>query len=49
MPNQVLGDLHALVAAAMTGADRIKSFVEEYRLEDLKAMTTVVRTNPKKP
>ena len=43
MPNQVLGDLHALVAAAMTGADRIKSFVEEYRLEDLKALTTVVQ------
>ena len=48
MPNQVLGDLHALVAAAMTGADRIKSFVEEYRLEDLKAMTTVVQAKSEK-
>ena len=43
LPDQVLGDLNALVAAAMTGRERIKSFIEEYGLEDLKALTTVVQ------
>lgn len=41
--DQVLGDLHALVAAAMTGAERIVSFMEEYAMDDLTALATVVQ------
>jgi len=41
--DQVLGDLHALVAAAMTGAERIKSFMEEYSMNSLDALATVVQ------
>jgi len=42
-PDQVLGDLHALVSAAMTGAERIASFMEEYAMDDLRALATVVQ------
>ena len=42
-PDQVLGDVHALVAAGMTGAERIGEFMEEYGMHDLKALATVVQ------
>jgi len=42
-PDQVLGDVHALVAAGMTGAERIGEFMEEYGMHDLKALAAVVQ------
>jgi 5-oxoprolinase (ATP-hydrolysing) len=42
-PDQVLGDVHALVAAGMTGAERIAAFMEEYGMHDLKALAAVVQ------
>lgn len=42
-PDQVLGDLHALVASGMTGAERISEFMEEYGMHDLKALAAVVQ------
>ncbi len=42
-PDQVLGDVHALVAAGMTGAERIREFMEEYGMHDLKALAAVVQ------
>ena len=43
-PDQVLGDLHALVAAGFTGAERIGEFMEEYGMHDLEALATVVQS-----
>ncbi|NKB55790.1 MAG: methylhydantoinase [Alphaproteobacteria bacterium] len=43
-PDQVLGDVHALVAAGVTGAKRINEFMEEYGMHDLEALATVVQT-----
>ena len=42
-PDQVLGDVHALVAAGLTGADRIGEFMEEYGMHDLEALAQVVQ------
>ncbi|MCH7942431.1 MAG: hydantoinase B/oxoprolinase family protein [Proteobacteria bacterium] len=42
-PDQVLGDIHALVAAGVTGAERIKEFMSEYGMHDLEALATVVQ------
>ena len=42
-PDQVLGDVHALVAAGLTGAERIGEFMEEYGMHDLQALATVVQ------
>ena len=42
-PDQVLGDVHALVAAGLTGAERIGEFMEEYGMHDLEALATVVQ------
>ena len=42
-PNQVLGDVHALVAACLTGAERIGEFMEEYGMHDLRALAAVVQ------
>lgn len=42
-PDQVLGDVHALVAAGLTGAERIGEFMAEYGMHDLKALATVVQ------
>ena len=43
-PDQVLGDIHALVAAGVTGAKRIQEFMDEYGMHDLEALATVVQT-----
>ena len=42
-PDQVLGDVHALVAAGLTGAERIAEFMEEYGMHDLEALAEVVQ------
>ena len=42
-PDQVLGDVHALVAAGLTGAERIGEFMEEYGMHDLEALAAVVQ------
>src|SRR5581483_2645122 len=42
-PNQVLGDLHALVAANEIGAQRLLSFMAEYGLGDLAALAEIVQ------
>ena len=42
-PDQVLGDVHALVAAGLTGAERIGQFMEEYGMHDLEALAAVVQ------
>ncbi len=43
-PNQVLGDLHALVAANAIGGQRLLEFMAEYGLADLQALARVVQT-----
>jgi 5-oxoprolinase (ATP-hydrolysing) len=43
-PNQVLGDLHALVAANELGARRLVEFMAEYGLGDLAALAEIVQT-----
>src|SRR5262245_11583029 len=40
---QVLGDLHALISANATGAQRLLAFMDEYGLEDLEALATVIQ------
>ena len=47
-PEQVLGDLHALVSANASGAQRILEFMDEYGLEDLEALTAVVQSRAEK-
>ncbi|MEM9224311.1 MAG: hydantoinase B/oxoprolinase family protein [Pseudomonadota bacterium] len=42
-PEQVLGDIHALVAAGRTGAERIGEFMDEYTMHDLAALAKVVQ------
>ena len=42
-PDQVLGDVHALVAAGLTGAKRIGEFMDEYGMHDLEALANVVQ------
>ena len=42
-PDQVLGDIHALVAAGLTGAQRIDAFMTDYGMHDLEALATVVQ------
>ena len=42
-PDQVLGDVHALVAAGLTGVERIGEFMEEYGMHDLEALAQVVQ------
>jgi 5-oxoprolinase (ATP-hydrolysing)/N-methylhydantoinase A len=40
---QVLGDLHALISANATGAQRLLAFMEEYGLHDLAALARVIQ------
>ena len=42
-PEQVLGDLHAMVSANASGARRLLDFMDEYRLTDLEALATVIQ------
>jgi 5-oxoprolinase (ATP-hydrolysing)/N-methylhydantoinase A len=41
--DQVIGDLHALVSANAAGAARLLEFMDEYGLEDLEALATVIQ------
>ncbi len=42
-PEQVLGDVHALISAGLTGAERISQFMDEYGMHDLEALAEVVQ------
>ena len=42
-PDQVLGDLHALVSSCLTGSERIKEFMNEYGMNDLQPLAFVVQ------
>ncbi|WP_439579922.1 hydantoinase B/oxoprolinase family protein [Elioraea sp.] len=40
---QVLGDIHAMIAANALGAERLLAFMDEYGMHDLKALAAVVQ------
>jgi 5-oxoprolinase (ATP-hydrolysing) len=40
---QVIGDIHAFVAANALGAERLVAFMDEYGMQDLKALAAVVQ------
>jgi 5-oxoprolinase (ATP-hydrolysing) len=40
---QVLGDIHAMISANASGAQRLLDFMEEYGLHDLEALATVIQ------
>jgi 5-oxoprolinase (ATP-hydrolysing)/N-methylhydantoinase A len=42
-PEAVLGDIHSFVAANAQGAERLKAFMEEYGMHDLRALASVVQ------
>jgi 5-oxoprolinase (ATP-hydrolysing)/N-methylhydantoinase A len=42
-PEQVLGDLHAMVSANASGVERLLAFMDEYGLDDLEALATVIQ------
>ncbi len=42
-PAQVLGDLHALIAANALGAERLLAFMDDYGMHDLSALAEVVQ------
>ncbi|MBJ6127177.1 hydantoinase B/oxoprolinase family protein [Microvirga splendida] len=46
--DQVLGDIHSLVAANAIGAERLKSFMDEYGMHDLRALAAVVQNRSEK-
>ncbi len=45
---QVLGDLHAFVAANAIGAERLQSFMRDYGMNDLRALAFVVQNRSEK-
>ncbi len=42
-PKQVLGDIHAFIAANNLGAERLLAFMAEYGMQDLRALASVVQ------
>ena len=42
--DQVLGDLHSFIAANTLGGERLLSFMREYGMQDLRALTQVVQS-----
>jgi len=42
-PDQVIGDIHALVSASQTGAERLLEFMDEYGMHDLEALAMVIQ------
>ena len=42
-PKQVLGDIHAFIAANNLGAERLLAFMAEYGMHDLRALAAVVQ------
>ena len=45
---QVIGDIHAFVAANALGAERLVAFMNEYGMQDLKALAAVVQGRSEK-
>ncbi|EIM30769.1 hydantoinase B/oxoprolinase family protein [Microvirga lotononidis] len=45
---QVIGDIHAFVAANALGAERLVAFMDEYGMQDLKALAAVVQGRSEK-
>lgn len=43
-PQQVIGDIHALVAAAAVGGQRLREFLSEYGLHDLTALAQIFQS-----
>jgi len=43
-PEEVLGDIHAFVAANALGTERLGSFMDEYGMHDLRALAEVVQS-----
>ncbi|MBV9373896.1 MAG: hydantoinase B/oxoprolinase family protein, partial [Alphaproteobacteria bacterium] len=41
--DQVIGDIHALVSASRTGAERLLAFMDEYGMHDLEPLAMVVQ------
>jgi 5-oxoprolinase (ATP-hydrolysing) len=42
-PDEVLGDVHSLVAANQLGAERLLAFMDDYGMHDLRALAAVVQ------
>jgi 5-oxoprolinase (ATP-hydrolysing)/N-methylhydantoinase A len=42
-PDQVLGDIHALVSANAVGAQRLTAFMDEYGIHDLRPLAKIVQ------
>ncbi len=47
-PQQVLGDLHALITANAIGAQRLLEFMSDYGLDDLTALAAIVQSKSEK-
>ncbi len=45
---QVLGDLHSFVAANRIGAERLQAFLQDYGMQDLRALASVVQDRSEK-
>ena len=43
-PDEVLGDIHSLVAANALGAERLSAFMDDYGIHDLRALAHVVQS-----
>ncbi len=43
-PQEVLGDIHAFIAANALGAERLAAFMDDYGMHDLRALAAVVQT-----
>jgi 5-oxoprolinase (ATP-hydrolysing) len=46
--DQVIGDVHAIVAANAIGAERLQSFMADYGMADIRALTAVVQGKSEK-
>lgn len=46
--DQVLGDLHSFVAANAIGAERLRAFMTDYGMQDLRALAHVVQSRSEK-
>ena len=47
-PDQVIGDVHSFVAANALGAERLMTFMDEYGMQDLRALAAVVQGRSEK-
>jgi len=44
VPEMVLGDLHAMIGTHRIGAERLREFLRDYRLDDLRPLATTIHT-----